>query len=129
MNFTITKTKKFGVIDLSSDSTQRTLPNVDPEFNKHFLVVVDLNCEYTRNLVVASLKRRHWCYVVFNQQSITQCDHKYGKILQFGDFENIVWEDVMSGDQMASSYLVRKGPLHLFHFVQMRLPSNILSFL
>jgi len=69
-------------------------------------VYVDLNCPYTRRIVVAAILRRPWCRLLQELDTGGKFDPP---LLQFSDFENIEWEFVLSGRHGAASYLVRKG--------------------
>ncbi len=67
-------------------------------------VFVDLNCEYTKNIVLNALAMRPWCKIV------SKIDlESSSRIIQVSDFENIDWDIVLKGRHGASSYLVRKG--------------------
>ncbi len=93
-------TDKFVVLSLS----KRT--------HEPVLAFVHLNCDYSREILLKSLRRRPWCTVVEDedeQDAIRAAGSNGKKIIQFADFENIKWDGVMNGDEMASSFLVRKG--------------------
>ena len=91
-SYCISCTVRFGVID--------TLPaHLWPVPRA---VYVDLNCDYTRDVVVAALRRRPWV-------SVSPTLDPAAEQLQFADFENIHWESVLAGKHGAASYLVRKG--------------------
>lgn len=68
-------------------------------------VFVDLNCQYTRQIVKDAISRRPWCHLI----ELEGASNRYSEVIQFSDFENIQWEEVMSGRQRASSFLIRKG--------------------
>ena len=72
-----------------------------------YRVFVDLNCSYTAAIVKNAVARRPWFSLINNLHDDQKCSGN--TIIQISDFENIEWEHVMSGNQMASSYLVRKG--------------------
>jgi hypothetical protein len=100
------KTKKFSVKDRIRD---------DKDFVKETVVVLcKLNCLYSLNLLTEVMSKRSWCKLLFEMPQLTLSKIK---IVQISDFENIYWEEVMNGKQMASSYLIRKGKL--------KIPSNM----
>ena len=68
-----------------------------------------VNCPYTLSIVKAAIKRRPWCVIHEKKMKTLKENEKNARIAQIGDFENIEWENVMDGSQIASSYLVRKG--------------------
>lgn len=76
-----------------------------------FVVRFDVNCEYSARIIEAAIKRRPWCLIHGNflQNRDEEVIKTNAKVVQICDFENIEWESVMNGTQIASSYLVRKG--------------------
>lgn len=96
--FAVLPTKKFGVIDLVYD--------IDVKEEGSIGFILDINCQYTDNVVRTCLKKRPWCKIVpSNYEEFS----KYKLVYQISDFENINWDPVMNGKEHASSYLVRKG--------------------
>lgn len=98
-SFCMISTKRFCVIDFHP-------PSKSCKKSSSRRVYVDLNCTYTRKIVIAAINRRPWCTLC------TELDTtgKYTPpLLQFSDFENIEWEFVVSGRHGAASYLIRKG--------------------
>jgi tubulin--tyrosine ligase len=100
----LVQTNKFAVISKSKKSFA------------HVNVFVDLNCEYSRQILLDSLARRPWCHVtngdIDNNKSLrdaVRLNASDQMVVQFADFENIEWDSVMNGSERASSYLVRKG--------------------
>lgn len=96
--FRIKKTNKFSCIIYNDKS----LPvPVD--------IFIGLECPYSKQIVVDAINRRPWCNIIEKYSK----DNKFGEnnktIIQFSDFENIEWDNVLGGSQKASSYLVRKG--------------------
>lgn len=89
------KTDKFWYLDIRANSTF-----------VEYKVYVNLNCSYTSDIVEAAVARRPWLKLINNPYD-TRGSGK--TVIQISDFENIEWENVMNGAQMASSYLVRKG--------------------
>ena len=69
-------------------------------------IYVDLNCEYTRSIVVAAIQRRPWCRL---DAELDITSKSVPPVIQLADFENIEWEYVISGRHGAASYLIRKG--------------------
>lgn len=67
-----------------------------------YAIDTDINCDYSARVISGAISRRTWCLSKSSSN---------GKVypVQIKDFENIVWESVMSGSCGASSYLVRKG--------------------
>lgn len=77
----------------------------------HFFVRLDVNCGYSAQIIEAAIKRRPSCliqvsYLQLSEQELIKIN---ARVVQICDFENIEWENVMNGEQIASSYLVRKG--------------------
>lgn len=71
-------------------------------------IILNWNCSYTRIPITKALNRRPWCSIG-RIQDLRATQQISSKVLQIADFENIIWEDVMSGKNSAASYLVRKG--------------------
>lgn len=94
-------TKKFGVYAYSKDynSNGKEIQKVS--------VYVDINCRYTKRVVVDALKSRHSFVEIV--PSLPQIDYPGEVTYQICDFENIVWERVLTGAHYASSYVIRKG--------------------
>ena len=82
------KTQKFSVL-----CAETRISNLD------FNVSVEINCSYSAGVISGAIQRRPWCTSKTNTAFP----------VQLMDFENIVWEPVMSGACGGSSYLVRKG--------------------
>lgn len=102
------KTPKFSVIEFWDNHPQ--LQNEAQSNYKIELInrlessiCVDWNCEYTRNIIFQTIKRRVWC------NNIDSIDPSIQRLFQLSDFENISWEEVCDGKSIASSYLIRKG--------------------
>ncbi len=93
--FTLCKTAKFHIIEVA----------VTGECKPKINIQLDWNCDYTRTIIESTCARRPWC--TLNPPTRTDCCS--GLTLQVADFENIIWENVVSGQHRASSYLVRKG--------------------
>lgn len=72
----------------------------------HSTIILDWNCHYTQAAIAKALNKRPWCNVV---PGIGDSELVGQQIIQIADFENILWEDVMTGKHGAASYLVRKG--------------------
>jgi hypothetical protein len=88
---TVLRTDKFSV-----------LCNVDLDRVAFYDVDMDINCSYSAGVIASAVRRRYWCSAT-GDSSVSTFP------VQIKDFENIVWEPVMSGNCGASSYLVRKG--------------------
>lgn len=88
------KTKRFIVFDVDATT-----------YSNYWNILCDLNCPYSQSILLKCIENRRNTCLRINSLKNT-CSNK---ILQFCDFENIVWEPVMSGEHMASSYLIRKG--------------------
>ena len=87
------KTKRFIVFDF------------EVTHSSYWNILCDLNCPYSQSILLKCIEnRQNTCLRIRSLNNV--CSNK---ILQFCDFENIEWEPVMSGQQMASSYLIRKG--------------------
>lgn len=106
--FKFRRTNRFTIIDYRDDLKYRA---TDKEVSHR--IYLNLNCEYTKSMVVAAIRRRPWCAILEWPASESQLQHVHNDrsvaTIQIADFESIVWEPVMSGSHMASSYLVRKG--------------------
>lgn len=90
--YRIARTLRFGVLE--------QVPS--QEWPREQSVYVDVNCAYTRELVLAALRRRPWVRLLPRLDA--SC-----ALVQIADFENIEWEPVLQGTHSAASYLVRKG--------------------
>ena len=120
-DLSLKKTSRFSVVSADVSEHYRNLIKMGTLPGKRKLVHLDLNCDYTRSVVVNALHRRHaWCEIVDSSIVDTLNADEDGKdqaspstaagVLQIGDFENLRWEMVMRGHRhRASSYLVRKG--------------------
>jgi len=107
------RTKRFSVISANASYAHLTAPDSEKR-----LVLLDLNCDYTRAVAERALARRAlWCELLqpglidtLNDSEEADAAHTRG-VIQIADFENIRWEMVMRGGgrHRASSYLVRKG--------------------
>ena len=75
--------------------------------NAPFVIELQVNCSYSLKIIKAAIERRPWCRIR-KTDTTTKSINDLSNI-QIGDFENIDWESVMNGSQIASSYLVRKG--------------------
>lgn len=104
--FTIKPTKKFFICDIVTTGVE------DGGSDVRVLVVCDLNCEYSQSILRNTIAKRKWCkgYLDIPPGNITK------QVIQFRDFENIEWEKVMSGEHVASSYLIRKGMDNRVHY-------------
>ena len=91
------QTKRYSIFDFAS--TEEITDGI------RFIVQLQVNSDYCLSIIDAAIKRRPWCTIQGNKVKNT----KHARIVQIGDFENIEWENVMNGSQIASSYLVRKG--------------------
>lgn len=74
-----------------------------------FILKLNINCAYTSSLLNEAIKKRSWYTLDERIGSEDTIVGIHQKVVQLGDFENICWESAMNGDQIASSYLVRKG--------------------
>lgn len=119
---TLVKTKKFSVFDLIHNT-----------IDSHIQIVVylDLNCEYTSDIVKRLLKRRNsFVQVETDFSHLLRLNFDSIDILQICDFENIHWDEVLNGSQRASSYIVRKGTYYCFCCgITSEVTSNIDSYL
>ena len=95
------QTKRYSIFDIT-----RTDEVASPI---SFIIHLMVNCPYTLSIVKAAIKRRPWCVIHEKKMKTLKENEKNARIAQIGDFENIEWENVMDGSQIASSYLVRKG--------------------
>lgn len=68
-------------------------------------IYVDLECQYTRAILLKSLAIRDFCEVI---GSLCSCDASQ-LVLQFCDFERLDWLFILNGQHEASSYFIRKG--------------------
>ena len=92
------KTKLFSIFSLQTELS-----------DVKFVLRMSINCAYTSSLLKEAISKRSWYILderVGAEDTLTGVDKK---VVQLGDFENINWESAMSGDQIASSYLIRKG--------------------
>lgn len=90
------KTKRFTVFDFNA--TYCAYPHT-------WNILCNLNCSYSQRILLDCIESRQaTCFRVYSLNNT--CSNK---ILQFCDFENIEWEPIMRGEQMASSFLIRKG--------------------
>jgi tubulin--tyrosine ligase len=90
----IRKTQDFSVIE---DLSATRLPDQK-------CVIVDICSQYTRDIIISAILRRPWC------KMISPSEDSGGRgVYQFSEFELINWDPVLSGEQHASSYVVRKG--------------------
>ena len=87
-------TRKFAVIDVIAHA---------PDAFNAFKVYLNLNCSYCSEIVLKQLQARN-CHIMSAYSTVANVT-----TIQFCDFENIEWENVMNGSEVASSYLVRKG--------------------
>jgi hypothetical protein len=72
-----------------------------------FYVQIDINCQYTSNIIFTIFKKIGYCKIVENLWSSYL---KNVRKVQIADFENIGWSEVMKSSFIgASSYLIRKG--------------------
>ena len=71
-------------------------------------VVVNINSEYTSEIVQEAVARREWCTIVDPAVAESAADGET-KTYQFCEFELIDWAKVVNGKQNASAYVVRKG--------------------
>ena len=96
------QTKRFVVFDVKR-------PNEDCLIK--FIIQLKVNCEYSASIIESCIKKRAWCLLdISSTQSTSDAASKDQiPVIQIGDFENISWERVLDGSQIASSYLVRKG--------------------
>ena len=93
------QTKRYYVLDVKRPD-QDCLPK--------FIVHLQMNCDYSASIIRSCMKKRAWCLLeTLSSKSNPRTDHV--PVIQIGDFENIRWESVLDGAQIASSYLVRKG--------------------
>ena len=67
-------------------------------------IIVDMCSEYTRDIIINAISRRPWCKLITSNEN-----PEGGVVYQFCEFELINWDPVLSGEQHASSYVVRKG--------------------
>jgi tubulin--tyrosine ligase len=96
--FALKKTSAFSCLDIAK--------NAKPPSKKK--VVVNINSEYTREIVLVAVASREWCTVL--PPSDTPAAAADGEaIYGFCEFELINWEQVVNGKQYASAYVVRKG--------------------
>jgi tubulin--tyrosine ligase len=110
------KTKRFSSYDYVPLVPSLVFTETDLSINSVF-IFLDWNCNYTRKIITNTLgKRSSYCFLINDVKEdplILAYQKKFPnyhpKIIQFSDFENIVWEFVLSERTCASSYLVRKG--------------------
>jgi tubulin--tyrosine ligase len=110
------KTKRFSSYDYFPLVPPHVFTETDLSVNSIF-VLLDWNCDYTRKIITKTLKKRaSYCFLIKDVKEdplIVTYQKKFQnyhpKIIQFSDFENIIWEFVLSERTCASSYLVRKG--------------------
>lgn len=92
------KTKLFSIFSLQTESD-----------DSKFILRLSINCDYTKSLLKEAISKRSW-YTLDERVGIDDTLMRTNKkVVQLGDFENINWESAMNGDQIASSYLIRKG--------------------
>jgi hypothetical protein len=96
--FKAQNTKAFSIIEV------RQRDNDAPNYE----VFCDIVCDYTSAIVDNTVARRPWCKILGSLPQLGQPNAKT-KVIQVSDFEQIVWEEVLSGAHIAASYLVRKG--------------------
>lgn len=100
--FCLSLTSKFSVIESRGDTYRAS--------RELSIVFLDVNCQYSAQIIRAAIARRPWCRIVDSLEEIAEMKPSPGlSLLQIADFENIEWEKVLSGRFRASSYLVRKG--------------------
>ncbi len=119
--FELTPTRRFAVLQLYSPHATTTPRSVR--------LVLTINEKYTTDVVLHAAARRGWCTVLTGGMPTAEdlARQRTGKeekgslahmgapqregttTLQIGDFENIEWDTVMTGQCSACSYLVRKG--------------------
>ena len=93
------QTKRYFVFDVIRPG-QDCLPK--------FIIQLHVNCEYSASIIESCIRKRAWCLLdTSSSKSVSRTDNV--SVIQIGDFENISWESVLDGSQIASSYLVRKG--------------------
>ena len=95
-------TKRYSVLELDRSRDVASI---------HFIVRLDVNCGYSARIIESAIKRRLSCLIQGTnlQLSDQEVIKTNATVVQICDFENIEWESVMNGEQIASSYLVRKG--------------------
>jgi Tubulin-tyrosine ligase family len=72
-----------------------------------FIINLQVNCDYSASIIESCLRKRTWC--ALDTCCLKRLSDTAIPVIQIGDFENIDWESVLDGSQIASSYLVRKG--------------------
>lgn len=102
----IERTEEFSCISIApSPSSNGGMPS-----SKN--IVLNIDSDYTHAIARAAIQRRPWCKIVEERGEVLippASRDPSAATFQLCEFEHIRWEDVMSGKDHASSYVVRKG--------------------
>lgn len=106
----------FSIINNTNIEEELKINHWNINIHKHILLYIDINCNYCNVLIKKAYnKRQLYCHIITTlDDTISDLISKYSHqfhidIVQIGDFENIVWDNVLAGKHFASSYIVRKG--------------------
>ena len=96
------QTKRYVVLDIKRDNQDCLIK---------FIIQLQVNCEYSASIIESCINKRAWCLIdtLSSASQLNAARQDRVQVIQIGDFENISWESVLDGSQVASSYLVRKG--------------------